>query len=110
MPAALRNLIAAKERRGHVHWLKPDTLGRPDVDVVGDFEGASRWLKALGYRGLILSRAWWMSQFQGGFFLTRGGGTLVASNFEKGLHDYDAVMQLVASSDERLRPVLNWIM
>lgn len=95
-----------KEKRGEVFFLKPDTLGIPDVDVVGDYEGASAWLQGLGYNPLLLDSSWWETEFKGGKHLTDGAE--VVRNYSAGLHDYPAVLELLQQSDERLRPILSW--
>ena len=106
MPPQLRALIAKKDARGEVCFLKPDVLGMPDVEVFGDYSSASAWLEGLGYGALRLQRAWWLT-FKGPFKFSSSGQRVV-DNFERGLHDYNSVLELLAQSCPLLTPVLRW--
>jgi hypothetical protein len=106
MPPDFRALLIRKELRGEVLFLKPDTLGEPDVEVFGDYASASAWLAGLGYGALRLQRGWWEA-FPGPLRYAPSGGS-VADNFATGLHGYSQVMELLAQSCPLLTPVLQW--
>ncbi len=98
----LKDLILRKEKRGEVCFLKPDVLGAPDEVVFGDYARASRWLEERGYNPLRLDSTWWESSSNDKSWRS------VVANFERGLHDYEAVTTLLARSDPRLEPFLFW--
>ena len=105
MPEDLRSLILQKEARGEVKFLKPNVLGAPDLQVFGDYQGASSWLEAMGYLALQLDPEWWRRRADThSISITEQ----VIENFTVGLHDYDSVMELLKQSDARLLPVLYW--
>ena len=89
-----------------VFFLKPDVLGPVDIPggVVGDFHAASTWLQGLGYPALQLDPAWWQAQAA-----RVPQWNSVVRNFQRGLHDYLAVMTLLEMSvGEVLQPVCDW--
>jgi len=106
MPPAFRALLERKEARGEVFFLKPDALGEPDAEVFGDYAAASAWLQGLGYGALRLQREWWEAHPGPLRFAHSGAG--VADNFERGLHGYGEVMELLAQSCPQLSPVLRF--
>ncbi|KAI9027014.1 hypothetical protein DFJ74DRAFT_704437 [Hyaloraphidium curvatum] len=95
MPPALREMVARKEARGEVCFLKPDVPGIADIEVFGDYKRASDWLVGLGYVPLKLDPAEWEED-----------EAWVVENFRDGLHDYDAVVELLEASEPRLKCVL----
>jgi len=110
IPSTLRELIARKEERGEVRFLKPDVLGEPDVAVFGDYSGASTWLQLHGLGPLRLDPGWWRSTggFRGGRHVGSGAGATVAANFQTGLHRYPQVMELLEQSDPHVEAILHW--
>ncbi len=98
MPGWLRELLARKEARGEVCFLKPDVLGPPDEVVFGDYAAASAWLARLTdprtgapYGPLRLEPEWWEQSFAGGQFVARERWRSVVENFQEGLHSYNEV-------------------
>jgi hypothetical protein len=113
IPAEIRALIAAKEERGEVCFLKPDVLGEPDVQVFGDYQRAAAWLAQQRdpdtgehYNRLQLDASWWEQHFKGGTFCSKLQWKGVVSNFTKGTHSYRETMELIVQSNANLRPVL----
>ena len=89
-PDAFKELILAKEARNEVFWLKPEC----------SYEQVSTWLQALGYKGLELNDAYW---------LTQPHGKQVVDNYTTGHHDYQAVIELVNQSNlPQLTAVLHY--
>lgn len=79
-PDAFKELILKKETCNEVFWLKPEC----------SYEQVSIWLQSLGYKGLQLDDAYW---------LTKPRGQLVVENYKTGEHDYYAVIELVNQSN-----------
>jgi len=116
-PEGLKALIAQKLATSppEVHFLKPPELnytGFPDGCHPPDssapaFHRVSDWLTSHGYNKLILDSSWWLD---GGYNARKSGygvpGYRVVENYETGEHDYDPCMELLWSSDQRLRPQL----
>jgi hypothetical protein len=89
-PDAFKELILAKEARNEVFWLKPEC----------SYEQVSTWLQSLGYKGLQLDDAYW---------LTQPYGEEVVANYRAGEHDYRAVIELVNQSNlPQLNAVLRY--
>ena len=99
MAQGVKDLILEKEARGEVCWLKPDTLGEPDVAVFGEYDRASAWLQRIGFEGLRLDAEWWRAEHP-------DVADDVVENFTVGTHAYGAVIDLLRCSDARLLPVL----
>lgn len=103
---ALRALILRKEAEGKVCFLKPDTLGEPDVEVFGDYARASAWLQRAGVGPLNLQRKWWEETWRASEARFGQSADSVASNFEEGLHSYGPVCELLWQAG--CSPVLRW--
>ncbi len=89
-PDVFKELILAKEARNEVFWLKPEC----------SYERVSIWLQSLGYKGLLLDDAYW---------LTQPYGKQILNNYTIGEYDYRAVIELVNQSNPtRLIAVLGY--
>lgn len=102
--------VEAKEKLGHVYFLKPDDPAKPP-----SFELVSQWLESLvdpvtgtKYGPLILDPAWWKAHYSSRKGLTRRPPTVdrVILNFLTGDHDYEPTLELLAQSNPTLIPAL----
>lgn len=113
--AELLAVVAAKEQRGEVFFLKRPDLdyvrypGPPDPDA---YARASAWLAGLGYSPLRLDEQWWRGLEKRGASLARlrwaRSPARIVDNFKAGYHEYDEVRELLFQSDRRLLPVYDW--
>jgi hypothetical protein len=104
MDRALLDLIAQKEQRGEVHFLKRDDLpyeqypGDPDPGAYGR---VSDWLVSLGYPPLQLDASWWKDasrSVERASWRHCRDGAKVVRNFEGGYHEYDELLELLTQS------------
>ena len=67
----LKELILEKEKLGQVYFLKPNELGIPDDEIVGDYKKVSEWLERINdpvtgekYKPLKLDENWWKNEYK----------------------------------------------
>ena len=101
MPSELLSLIAAKEQKGEVHFLKRDDLeytGYPGAEDPDAYSRVSTWLEGLGYEPLLLDDDWWKAPKQrvaAASWLHCQNGSQVVRNYRAGFHEYPELLELL---------------
>ncbi len=113
MPCELLSLIAAKEKRGEVHFLKRDDLeynGYPGAEDSEAYSRVSTWLTGLGYGPLCLDDRWWQApkrRAESASWQHCRSGLRVVRNYRAGFHEYAELLELLTQScGDRLRATM----
>jgi hypothetical protein len=113
MPSELLSLIAAKEQKGEVHFLKRNDLeynGYPGAEDPEAYGRVSAWLEGLGYSALRLDDRWWQAperRVASASWQHCQSGARVVRNYRAGFHEYAELLELLTQScGEKLRATM----
>ena len=103
MEPALLELIAEKDARGEVFFLKRDDLpyeGYPGPEDPGAYARASAWLEGVGVGAgpLLLRDDWWKREWRAEGARHCKDAARVVRNYRGGFHEYDELMELLQQS------------
>ena len=104
MHPELLSLIAAKEQKGEVHFLKRNDLeydAYPGAEDPEAYRRASAWLERLGYDPLRLDDTWWLAperRVASASWEHCQSGSRVVRNYRAGFHEYAELLELLAQS------------